>query len=58
MVLTGAIDQLEVYQIVGETGNLRTIALLIGMMLIFHYFEREGLVEKSISLLLKVCKRK
>lgn len=54
MVLGQVIDQAEVYHILGERSNLTTILLLLGMMLVAQYFERE----KLINFLLKRFLRK
>ena len=44
MVLFQVVTQDEVYEIQGEKGNLQTIFLLIGMMMLSFYFDREGLL--------------
>ena len=44
MVLSAVITQDEVYWIESELGNMKTIYLLIGMMLISYYFDREGIL--------------
>ncbi len=44
MVLFNIVGQLEVYQIEGAMGNLQALFLLIGMMLLSYYFDREGLL--------------
>lgn len=44
MVLFHVINQPRVYQIEGESSNLQTIFLLIGMMILSYYFDREGLL--------------
>ena len=44
MVLFQVVTQDEVYEIEGELGNLQTIFLLIGMMILSYYFDREGLL--------------
>ena len=44
MVLFNIVGQLEVYQIEGAMGNLQALFLLIGMMLVSYYFDREGLL--------------
>ena len=53
MVLCQVIDQIQVYGILGRQDNLTTILLLLGMMLIAQYFEREGLLELILKFLLK-----
>lgn len=45
MVVTTVIDQSQVYHIIGNANNLKTIFLLWGMMIISSYFERERLVD-------------
>ena len=48
MVVFYVIDQSEVYEIIGgvegNRGNLRTLFLLMGMMFLSFYFDREGLL--------------
>ena len=44
MVLFQIVTQDEVYEIQGEKGNLQTIFLLVGMMMLSYYFDREGLL--------------
>ena len=44
MVIFNIVGQLEVYQIEGAMGNLQALFLLIGMMLISYYFDREGVL--------------
>ena len=44
MVVFQIVTQDEVYEIQGERGNLQTIFLLIGMMMLSFYFDREGLL--------------
>ena len=44
MVIFQVVTQPEVYEIEGELGNLQTIFLLIGMMMLSYYFDREGLL--------------
>ena len=44
MVLFNVVTQSEVYEIEGELGNLQTIFLLVGMMILSYYFDREGLL--------------
>ena len=49
MVLCHVVTQEEVYWIQGELGNMKTIYLLVGMMMISYYFDREGIL-RLISL--------
>jgi Na+/H+ antiporter NhaD/arsenite permease-like protein len=49
MVVTTVIGQLEVYTVIGDTNNLRTIFLLWGMMVISSYFEREHLIDHLLN---------
>ena len=49
MVLFHIVTQTEVYEIEGEVGNLQTMFLLVGMMILSYYFDREGLL-RIISL--------
>lgn len=44
MVIFNIVGQLEVYQIEGAMGNLQALFLLIGMMLLSYYFDREGIL--------------
>ncbi len=44
MVIFNIVGQLEVYAIEGAMGNLQALFLLIGMMLLSYYFDREGLL--------------
>ena len=44
MVIFQIVSQPEVYRIEGAMGNLQAVYLLIGMMLISYYFDREGLL--------------
>ena len=44
MVVFNVVTQSEVYEIEGEFGNLQTIFLLVGMMILSYYFDREGLL--------------
>lgn len=44
MVIFQIVSQQEVYRIEGAMGNLQAVYLLIGMMLISYYFDREGLL--------------
>jgi Na+/H+ antiporter NhaD/arsenite permease-like protein len=49
MVVTTVIGQLEVYTVIGDVNNLRTIFLLWGMMVISSYFEREHLIDHLLT---------
>jgi Na+/H+ antiporter NhaD/arsenite permease-like protein len=44
MVIFNIVGQIEVYAIEGAMGNLQALFLLIGMMLLSYYFDREGLL--------------
>lgn len=44
MVICHVVGQEEVYWIQGELGNMKTIFLLVGMMMISYYFDREGVL--------------
>ena len=44
MVIFNIVGQLQVYAIEGAMGNLQALYLLIGMMLLSYYFDREGLL--------------
>ena len=44
MVIFSIVSQDEVYEIEGRHGNLQTLFLLVGMMLLSFYFDREGLL--------------
>lgn len=45
MVLFVVVPQDQVYVILGERGNLQTLFLLIGMMLLSYYYDREGMLQ-------------
>jgi Na+/H+ antiporter NhaD/arsenite permease-like protein len=45
MVITTVIGQSDVYTVIGDMNNLKTIFLLWGMMVISSYFEREHLID-------------
>lgn len=45
MVIFQIVGQFEVYEIEGSMGNLQAVFLLIGMMLLSYYFDREGLLQ-------------
>lgn len=44
MILCHVVTQDEVYWIESELGNMKTIFLLVGMMIISYYFDREGVL--------------
>ena len=44
MVIFSVVSQNQVYEIEGRHGNLQTLFLLVGMMLLAFYFDREGLL--------------
>lgn len=44
MVLFHIVPQDEVYEVQGDPDNLRTLFLLVGMMMLSYYFDREGLL--------------
>ncbi len=44
MVITVVVPQDQVYYILGERGNLQTLCLLVGMMLLSYYYDREGML--------------
>ena len=44
MVVFNVVSQTEVYEIQGEIGDMQTIFLLVGMMMLCYYFDREGLL--------------
>lgn len=48
MVLFVIVPQEEVYHILGEEGNLQTLCLLIGMMILSYYYDREGLLSMLV----------
>jgi Na+/H+ antiporter NhaD/arsenite permease-like protein len=49
MVTTTVISQSEVYKVIGDVNNLKTIFLLWGMMVISSYFERERLIDRLLG---------
>ena len=51
MVVFNIVTQSEVYEIEGELGNLQTLFLLVGMMILSYYFDREGLL-RILSLMI------
>ncbi len=44
MTIFTVITQNEVYRVEGTMGNLQAVFLLVGMMLLSYYFDREGLL--------------
>ena len=44
MVIFNIISQDEIYEIEGRMGNLQALFLLVGMMTMSYYFDREGLL--------------
>ena len=44
MVIFNAVGQMEVYDIQAEIGDMQTIFLLVGMMMLSYYYDREGLL--------------
>lgn len=52
-VLTQTINQHEVYAVLGGSENIRTICLLLGMMILAQYFERELLAERLLRKILR-----
>ena len=66
MVVFNIINQPQVFRTLGESDNLQTLFLLVGMMILSYYFDREGILTiisvkmfgKSLSLrkiLWRVC---
>ena len=66
MVLFQILSQDEVYEIEGQKGNLQAMFLLVGMMMLSYYYDREGLLRVVMlkifgqnkpfhSILWKVC---
>lgn len=51
MIIFNVLSQDEVYEIEGHQSSLQTIFLLVGMMLLSYYFDREGLL-KLIGLMI------
>ena len=45
MVVFSIVPQTQVYHVLGEVGNLQAICLLVGMMMLSHYYHREGLLD-------------
>lgn len=44
MVVFNAVGQMEVYDIQAEIGDMQTVFLLVGMMMLSFYYDREGLL--------------
>ena len=44
MVIFNAVGQMEVYDIQAEIGDMQTIFLLVGMMMLSYYYDREGIL--------------
>lgn len=44
MVIFNIVSQDEIYEIEGRMGNLQALFLLVGMMMMSYYFDREGLL--------------
>lgn len=57
MVVFNVLSQDEVYAIEGRKGNLQALFLLVGMMLLSYYFDREGLL-RMLALWIFGSKRK
>ena len=66
MVVFNVVPQAQVYHVLGEAGNLQAICLLVSMMMLSHYYHREGLLDwvaawvlregnRFRSILWKVC---
>ncbi|XP_019864449.1 PREDICTED: putative transporter arsB [Amphimedon queenslandica] len=66
MVLFQIVSQSDVYAIQGHQDNLQTVFLLVGMMMLSHYYDREGILRVVMlkifgknkpfrSILWKVC---
>ena len=49
MVIFTVVPQNQAIQVIGEAGNVQTISLLVGMMLLSYYYDREGLLQ-AVSL--------
>ena len=45
MVTFSILSQEQVYEVEGRHGNLQTLFLLVGVMLLAYYFDREGLLQ-------------
>ena len=48
MVLFVIVPQDQVYHILGDKGNVQTLCLLIGMMILSYYYDREGLLSQLV----------
>ena len=44
MVIFTVVPQEQVFLVLGEKGNLQTICLLLGVMILSYYYDREGLL--------------
>ena len=44
MVVFNIVPQNQVYHVLGDAANLQAICLLVGMMMLSHYYQREGLL--------------
>ena len=44
MVIFHVATQSDVYEIQAEIGNMQTIFLLVGMMMLSYYYDREGML--------------
>ena len=53
MVITGVITQDEAYEVLGQKENLTTLFLLLGMMLLAQFFERELIINKFLCKVLR-----
>ena len=45
MVVFNIVPQNQVYHVLGDAANLQAICLLVGMMMLSHYYQREGLLD-------------
>ena len=45
MVISNVIPQDQVFAVIGDKNNLQTICLLLGMMILSYYYDREGLLQ-------------
>lgn len=45
MVIFLVVPPIQAYAILGELGNLQTLCLLVGMMLLSYYYDREGMLQ-------------
>ena len=53
MIMTTVVGQDEAYEVIGHKENMTTIFLLLGMMLLAQYFEREQLLVRLLRRFLK-----